>query len=486
MGKLVNTRFIIKKINTFIVKSFIGPFAITFVIAMLFLLMQFVWKYVDDIMGKGVEMIVVFKLLFYVSASLIPLALPIAVLFSSIMTMGNLAESNELTSMKSSGMSLFKVMKPMLVLVLFLSLGTFYFSNYVLPIANLKQRTLIYDLQSKKPTFAITEGVFNNLNKSAIKVDKKNDDTGELSGILIYEQNGKIVKAKKGELLKSENDQFLVLKLSDGAMYEEAKLDFNTKAKAPYRKSFFKETIVKFDLSGFALQKSDEELFKRNYQMMNYAQLGIAIDSLSLVNDSIQYAYQSSLVTQTVIFDTSALASFDTINNQQNVKQINIPKKSQKIFSLNELTTTELNSALTTSQNKIRSRKDYITMSRQLKGMRDEELVEYKTEWHRKFSLSFALIVLFFIGAPLGAIIRKGGLGAPLIFAVLFFLLYYILSISGENMIESNMLTPVVGMWMSSLILVPIGLFLTYKAANDSALFDFEIYKRFFKRILRK
>jgi len=389
--------------------------------------------------------------------------------------------------MKSSGMSLFKVMKPMLILVVFLSFGTFYFSNYVLPIANLKQRTLIYDLQSKDPTFAISEGVFNKLNDTSIKVDRKDENTGELFGLLIYEKRGKIVKAEKGELLKSEDEQLLFLKLSNGSMYENGKLDFNAKAKYPYRKSFFKETIVKFDMSGFSLQKSDEDLFKREYQMMNYKQLGIAIDSFALSNDSINQSFQSSLVSQTVIYNPEALAPFEEVLLEDKAnKNLNIPKKTTSIFYMDSLSTADLNSALTTTQNKIRAKKDYITMSRQLRGMREESLSEYKTEWHRKFSLSFALIVLFFIGAPLGAIIKKGGLGAPLIFAVLFFLMYYIISITGENMIESKSMTPIVGMWMSSLILSPIGLFLTYKAANDSALFDIEVYKRMVKKIIRK
>lgn len=449
--------------------------------------MQFVWKYIDDIMGKGVDFSVILKLMFFVSAGLIPLALPIAVLFSSIMTMGNLAESNELTSMKSSGMSLFKVMKPMLTLIILLSIGTFYFSNYVLPIANLKQRTIIYDLQSKDPTFAISEGVFNKINDTSIKVDKKNKETGELLGLLIYEKNGKIVKAEKGELLKSEDEQFLMLKLSNGSMYENAKLDFNAKAKYPYRKSFFKETIVKFDMSGFALQKSDEELFKRDYQMMNYEQLAIAIDSFKLTNDSINKSFQNSLVAQTVIYDSESLAQFEALDPEINSSEnLNIPKKATIIFNLDSLSKAEFNSALTTTQNKVRAKKDYITMSHQLRSMRERSLKDYKTEWHRKFSLSFALIVLFFIGAPLGAIIKKGGLGAPLIFAVLFFLMYYIISISGENMIDSGSITPIVGMWMSSIVLVPLGLFLTYKAANDSALFDIEVYKKLVKKITKK
>ena len=455
---------------------------VTFTIAMLFLIMQFFWKYVDDIMGKGVEMSVLFKLLFYLSFDVIPLALPIAVLFSSIMTMGNLAESNELTAMKSSGMSLFKVMRPLLVIMFFLSLSTFYFSNYILPIANLKLRTIIYDLQEKKASFALTEGVFyNGIDGYSIKVDKKNPDTGELFGVLIYETKGKTIRAKKGELLTSENEQFLILKLSDGVMYEEAKLDFSKKSNYPFRKSYFKESIVKFDMTGFDMKKSDEELFKREYEMMNYAQLAVAIDSLERQQDSLKKVFHNSFLTQSVIFDKDALKPLPQDSSID--QSIKIPKKEKIIFSLDKIATGALNNALTQAQGKLRAKKDYILMDKQMSELRDSSYKDYVTEWHSKFTLSFAIIVLFFIGAPLGAIIKKGGLGAPLIFATLFFLLYYILTITGQNMIESNMISPLYGMWMSSLVLVPIGLFLTYKAANDSALFDIDVYKRFINKI---
>jgi lipopolysaccharide export system permease protein len=447
--------------------------------------MQFFWKYVDDIMGKGVEFSVLFKLLFYLSADVIPLALPIAVLFSSIMTMGNLAESNELTSMKSSGMSLFKVMKPMLVLMVALSMSTFYFSNYILPIANLKLTTIIYDLQQKKTSFALTEGVFyGGIDSYLIKVDKKDKDTGELYGVLIYENDGKTIKAEKGELLTSENEKFLLLKLTNGSMYEEAKLDFNPKAGAPFRKSFFEESIVKFDMSGFSMENSDEDLFNREYEMMNYAQLSIAIDSLGYRNDSLAKIYSSSFYTDNVIYDKVSLGDIPIDTNA--ATDVQVYQKTEDIMKLEDINSSTLNVALSSAQNKLRGKKDFIMMSQQLQKMRNSNFKDYLTEWHRKFTLSFAIIVLFFVGAPLGAIIKKGGLGAPLIFATLFFLMYYMLSITGENMIDADMISPLNGMWMSTMTLVPIGLFLTYKAANDSSLFDFELYKKFFKKIIKR
>jgi lipopolysaccharide export system permease protein len=452
----------VKKIHVFIIKSFIGPFVVTFTISMLFLIMQFLWKYVDDIMGKGVEISVILKLLFYTSANIIPMALPIAVLFSSIMTMGNLAESNELTSMKSSGMSLFKVMRPLLVFMVGLSILTFYFSNYILPIANLKQRTMIWDITEKKPAFSLTEGVFyGDIPNYLIKVDKKDPETGDLYGVLIYKKKPleSTIRAKKGELISSENEQFLLLKLTDGAMYEEAGSGITGKKRvSPYQKSFFKESVVKFDMSTLNFQKSDEELFKREYQMMNYAQLGTSIDSFKVEIDSIDRVFETSFLNETVVFNNNFL---DTIRLDSTGKAngIVVPTKTTNIISLDSLNKTQLNSALVTSQNSLRAKKDFIRMNAQLSSMRNKSLTEYKTEWHRKFTLSFAIIVLFFIGAPLGAIIKKGGLGAPLIFATLFFLLYYIISITGENMIESSMLEPLTGMWISSFVLVPIGLF---------------------------
>ena len=275
-----------KKLNIFIVRSFVGPFMITFFIAMFFLVMQFFWKYVDDLMGKGLEVSVLLELLFYVSATLIPLALPLAVLFSSIMTFGNLSEKSELTALKSSGLSLFRIMRPMFMCIILLSASAFYFSNYILPIANLKWRTIIYNIQQKKPTFGITEGVFyNDIDNYSIKVEEKNDNTGELVDVLIYETGmngqGKTIIAERGEMLKSatndstDKSNFLLLKLVNGSMYEQLAPNLKDENAAPYQKTFFKEAIMKFDLSSFDMQKESEDLFKRDFEMMNFMQFFI-------------------------------------------------------------------------------------------------------------------------------------------------------------------------------------------------------------------
>ncbi len=480
-----------KRLHFFIIRSFIGPFIITFSIAMFFLIMQFLWKYIDDFMGKGLEMTTMFELLFYISATLIPLALPLAVLFSSIMTFGNLAEHNELTALKSSGMSLFKVMRPMLIFILFLSVGAFYFTNYILPLANLKSRTLIFNIQEKKPTFGLTPNVFyNDITGYSIRVDAKNDNTGELEGVLIYENNmhtgGKAIKAKRGEMLKSENERYLLLKLENGTMYEQIGSEKFQSARYPYQKSYFSEAIMKFDMSEFQMHEESEDLFRREYEMMNFQQLDYALDSLYLKGDTVHMQFETAVLNRFVILDSifmNAPPTVDSIPDANGV--IQEFAEVDTLIYLDSLHSTELNVAMVAAQTNIRNAKDITYTSVIIHNAMESTYVDYKSAWHKKFTLSFAIIVLFFIGAPLGAIVKKGGLGTPLVFATLFFLLYYILTITGENMVESEVISAGWGMWLSSLVLTPLCIFLTYKAANDSALFDLEAYKRFFSKFKR-
>jgi len=481
-----------KRLHFFIIRSFIGPFIITFSIAMLFLVMQFLWKYIDDFMGKGLEMTVMFELLFYISATLIPLALPLAVLFSSIMTFGNLAEHNELTALKSSGMSLFKIMRPMLIFILILCVGAFYFTNYILPLANLKSRTLIFNIQDKKPTFSLRPNVFyNHITGYSIRVDAKNDDTGELEGVLIYENNihtgGKVIRAKRGEMLKSENERYLLLKLENGVMYEQIGAEKIQKAQYPFQKSYFSEAIMKFDMSEFQMQEESEDLFRREYEMMNFRQLDYALDSLYIKADSVHMQFETAVLNRFIIFDTIFMnrpSAIDSVKEPDGHFRY-LPPIDTLIY-LDSLHSTEMNMAIAAAQTNIRNAKDITYTSVMVHDAMESTYVNYKTAWHKKFTLSFAILVLFFIGAPLGAIVKKGGLGTPLVFAVLFFLFYYILTITGENMVESEVITAAWGSWLSSIILTPLGVFLTYKAANDSALFDREAYKRFFSKFKRK
>ncbi len=441
-------------------------------------------------MGKGLEFSVLIELLFYVSATLIPLALPLAILFSSIMTFGNLAEHNELTALKSSGQSLFKIMRPMLVFVIFLSVGAFYFTNYTLPVANLKWRTIIVSIQEKKPTFGITEGRFyNDIKGYSIKVDKKNDNTGELEGVLIYENNSnksRTIKAERGEMLKAQDTSFLLLRLERGVMYEATSFARGKRAKYPYQKSFFSEAIFKFNLDEFKLQKNDEDLFKREHEMLNFVQLGVAIDSFEIRKDTIENILKNRLRSNIAILNPN----FQPLPHEDSVLLQNLTNAEivpiDTIIHLDSINQSDMTNALVNTQSSFRTMKDLISAQSMLTKGTEQNLNQYKSSWHQKFTLSLAVIILFFIGAPLGAIIKKGGLGAPLVFATLFFLLYYILTITGENMVETQVVEPWKGMWLSSFFLAPLGVFLTYKAANDSALFDRDVYKRYFRRILGK
>lgn len=478
-----------KKLDIFIIKSFIGPFLITFSIAMFFLIMQFLWVYIDDLIGKGLEIWILFKLLFFVSATLIPLALPLAVLFSSIMTYGNLAERNELTALKASGQSLLKVMRPMLYFVIFLSVGAFYFTNYLLPIANYKWRAIYYDIAEQKPTFGITPGVFyNDIEGYSIRVDAKNDNTGELEGVLIYELgnkgNAKTIKARKGEMLRSESNQFLLLKLEGGAMYEKIKANQFKSDNYPFQKTFFDEAIIKFNLSGFNIEESDDEMFKREHEMMNFVQLQDALDSMEVKFAEDEKKFVSSLKNQMVTFNPNF--NLDSVMDSTAQNYVPDIQPIDTIIIFDSIHSSEYSAALAAAQTDIRSTKDIIFGQTQIKTSREVEKDEYRTVWHQKFTLSIAVLVLFFIGAPLGAIIKKGGLGAPLVFATLFFLLYYVLTIMGENMVMSGFITPWKGMWLSTFCLTPLGIFLTYKAANDSALFDWDAYKKVFNRIFKR
>lgn len=443
--------------------------------------MQFVWKYVDDIMGKDIEMIVIFKLLFLTSANVIPMALPIAILFSSIMTMGNLAESNELTAMKSAGMSLFKIMRPMVVFVCVLSVSTFYFSNYILPVANLKQRALIYDLQQKKTTFYIPENTFyNDIPGMSLKVDRKDSETGKLYGVLIYTGvPQKTIRAESGEIFFSADNNFLFLKLSNGSLYEESKMQFDRDTRYAYNKTFFKESIVKFDASDFNLKKSDEDLYKRDYEMMNFMQLAATLDTIYMDMDTVRKSFQKKVNEDVLLFK-----SFDAPNDSSSdvTKYVN-QEIIDSIFSIEQLDDLAYSQALHLAQVNIRSRKDYANMAAlRLKGQ-NSTVNNYKIAWHQKFTLAFAVIVLFFVGAPLGAIVKKGGLGLPLILATLLFLFYYIITITGENFVDSGVLTPFSGMWLSAFFLVPIGIFLSIKSSKESRIFDIDVYKKWVKKL---
>lgn len=449
---------------------------LTFIISLFVLLMQFLWKYIDDLVGKGIDWIVILKLMVYVSITLVPLALPLSLLLSSLMTFGNLAEHFEITACKSAGVSLRRIMRPLMITAVLISFSAFYFSNYILPIANLKMNALLYDVRQQKPALLIKEGIFyNGIDGYSIRIGKKDEDGQTLRNILIYDHtenrgNTKMILAESGRMAMSDDERYLLLNLFNGSSYEE-KENRPGRNSRPLMRTEFEEELVRFDLSSFKLTRTNEQLFKDNYQMLNLRQLTYASDSLKNKISNKQSEFFNSLT-----------------------RSLNLEKEQfQRTFSPDSASDNFLGNFPADKKKLIVSSSVYV--ARSVKNLTDDaavdveikskSLAKHQIEWQRKFTLSFACLILFFIGAPLGAIIRKGGLGTPVVVSIIFFLIYHIISITGEKFAREGVLPPFKGMWLSSMILLPIGIFLTYKATTDSGLFDKDTYVKLFRRIFR-
>ena len=435
------------------------------------------------------EWYIILELLFFASASLVPMALPLAILLSSIMTFGNLGEHSELTACKSSGISLQKVMRPLVILSIGMSALAFYFSNYVLPIANLKFGALLYDIREQRPAFALREGIFyNGLEGYIIKVGKVDKDGQKLYNIMIYDHtqnlgNTKLIVAKSGSMSMS-SDNAMVLSLQDGNSYEEVQ-DNNKREHQPFQRSEFKSLIKRFDMSAYKFSRSDEELFKDNYQMLNLTQLSQMEDTV--IQENIDVAKKYLIQSRQSLFAGPEQESFATLrppvgNAFQKRKPVEVSKVQLKARVLDNFDKSERAKILDQAVVLVRNAKQIAYNQTEDMDYRKKSLVKYQIEWHRKFTLSIACLILFFIGAPLGAIIRKGGLGMPVFMSTVFFVFYHMMSITGEKFAKEMVITPVVGMWLASLVLLPIGLFLTLKATSDSALFDVNAYISVLKR----
>lgn len=468
-----------KKIYALVIKSYTGPLLATFFVSLFILLMQFLWQYIDDLVGKGLETYIIAELLFYASATFVPLALPLAILLSSLMTFGNLGEHYELVAMKSSGISLRTIMKPMIILSFLISGFAFYFSNNVLPVANLKFRSLLYDVRKKKLAVNIKEGIFyNDMEDYTIRVGKKGKDGKSIYKVMIYNHTGKwgntdVTVADSGYMESTQDGRYLIFTLYDGYNYQDKLDQKDSKKSNPFQRTFFKEEQRKFDLSAFELNRTNENLFKNNYQMLNISQLNFFIDSIAT---SIRERRLN--LAQNFARNYKAYLNFDSTytggSDSNVVLAQNFPGK-----YTGEDRVRITASALTSARNMKK------TLDYHLQSLRSSEegLVKHEIVWHRKFTLSFACLVLFFIGAPLGAIIRKGGLGLPAVVSILFFILYHILSMIGEKSALKGAIAVPTGMWLSSVILLPLGFFLTLKATTDSPLMDMDIWNKVFMKL---
>ena len=411
--------------------------------------MQFLWKYIDDLIGKGLSVFQVSELMVYSIARFVPLALPIAVLISSVMVIGKLGEDYELAALQSSGISLIKIFKPIFLIIVLIGFSSYLFSNYVMPIANYKGGSLLYDIKKKKPSVNIKEGIFyNDIDGYSIKIENKNNSENLLNNILIYDHtdntgNKKVISAKSGKMVISDDEKYMELTLYNGNSYIE--LINNKNKKSNHRKITFKEDLIRFDLSSFDL-KNSELLYKGHYAMLNNSQLEKSIDSLN------KRVFEKELLIQNRL-----LENYKYKENNKSDSTISINYLNQKKIhetAINKLRI--LKSVSNSNSNDLRYKKAIIS--------------KHKIEWHRKISLAFACLIMFLIGAPLGSIIRKGGFSIPLLVSIVLFVLYYVISITGEKTAKDLSISPFEGMWIANIIFIPISLILIALALKNSRL----------------
>ena len=460
--------------------------------------MQFFWLYIDDLLGKGLQVTVIIELLFYVSARLIPLALPLAILLSSIMTFGNLSENNELTALKSSGQSLYKIIRPLLVVVVIIALGTFYFANYVIPVANLKWQSLIFDIQNTKISTIITPGVYSHeLDGYVIKVDEGKGNT--FQGVLIHDHTTpneiKTVRAESGKIYKSRNGKYLFFEMKNGSVLEELEPQtpqFNSGkrvvskyASHSARRSSFDHATYKIDVSGFDLQRSKEDLLKDKHEMLNVFQINTAMDSIQRKGQDI---INNFLLSIKGLHPYLAAHSYQ----KHSIKQLEDKEERERTLQVQDysidfeqLESTQQIAAIEKAQAAIRKTKKNLIGQRDFMKSLEKDMDNYMVEFNKKFALTAAILILFFIGAPLGAVVRKGGFGAPVVIAALLFMIYFVLLSIGDNLTKTGTLTPFVGMWFPSMVLAPMAVFLMYSAANDHPVNTREYWIKLIRRVVK-
>lgn len=476
---------VIKKLYLFILKTFLPLFLMTFFISLFVLLMQFLWKYVDELVGKGIEISILAELFFYAALSIVPMALPLSILLASLMTFGNLGERFELLAIKAAGISLRKTMQPLIFTLILIAIGAFFFQNNVLPKAQVKMYSLLFSVRQKSPELDIPEGVFyDQISGYNLLVEKKDRETGMLYDLMIYDfsdgfDNAKVMLADSGKLFFTDDKQYLFLTLYSGESFENLRNQRADARNIPYRRESFstKEILIPFDAN---FNRMDEGTMQSQYIGQNIAQLTHSIDSMSHRSDSITARIATDLKKSYF----NAKVSPGRKNPDEKIIGQNTYIDIDSIYATATLQEREnmLSHAYSHAEG---VRQDYeyksITSDQQQTLMRRHQI-----ERHKKFTISFACLIFFFIGAPLGAIIRKGGLGTPVVVSVLLFIFYYIIDNFGYKAALHGRWDVWEGMWLSSGVLLALGIFLTYKAVNDSAVFNKDAYVNFFRKIVGK
>lgn len=565
-----------KKLDQLLISNFVGPFVVTFMIAIFVLLMQILWLYIDDIAGKGLGFFILIELLAYKCVGLIPMALPLAILISSVMVLGNLAEHYELSSFKSAGVPLLRVMQPLIIFGFIAVFSSFLVANYLIPIANLKFGSRMYDIQRQKPAMRLDAGVFNDdFQGYSIHIGEKAGKNGLIKDIMIYDHQeankGQLsqIIAEEGEMYMTDNGSYFIMNLKNGNQYMETSPSASSQRNRsfPFVRTAFKSWTKVFDLGEFDLSRTNEELFKQNRSMMTIGQLKLAIDSIGIkihereVNSSNQLAnylsilkidstfLKPSLETQMARNDSlqlveelrndsiqkiiaakkkAAADSAKVLNKpgksvqrvakpapklnkarialkKSKVNGVNIKKKpvvkkiaAEKKGLLSADTTLTFQAAfekiaiyqrktlVTKAKASVRAIKSQAESgSRIIDNMRESK-VKHVYELHTKYSMAVVCFIFVLIGAPMGAIVRKGGFGYPILVSIIFFMLFVILTIFCRKIAETFVVSASVSAWIPCMVLFPIGVFLTYKAMNDSVLVNLDRYTAFFTKLFKK
>jgi len=448
---------------------------------MFIFVLQTIWLYIGELAGKDLDVGIIFKFLLYFSPKLVPLVLPLSILLTSIMTFGSFAENYEFAAMKSAGISLQRAMRSLTYFIVFISLTAFFFANNVIPAAEFKSINLRKNIAKLKPAMAITEGIFNDVGNFNIKVNKKSGDNDQyLDDVIIHQKsfrggNHTVIKAEKGELVGSTNSDILSLILYDGNYYDEIQQKNPSKrANKPFTKSAFKEYVINIDISNFNNVDLDDENYRNSQGMLKVWELDQSIDSLSTayneeLNKFSDVIYRRTGATLFAANFTPAdsLKSFD-----DSILELYDTNEALQIVSLSLGMVNASLSNITVKENEFKS---------SLK-----QLNKFEIALHEKYVLGFACIILFFVGAPLGAIIRKGGMGLPMVIAILIFLTYHFIGIFAKNSAEEGQISPFLAAWFSTLIMFPLGVFFTYRATTDQGLLSFGNFIEPFNKLVKK
>lgn len=484
-------------------QTFLPLFIMTFGICLFIVLMQFLWRYIDDMVGKGLGIPVLGEMFFYAALFLLPMALPLAILLASLMTFGNLGERLELLAMKSAGVSLIHIMRPLMITIGIISIGAFFFQNNAMPVVQVKLYSLLYSMRQKSPELDIPEGVFyGEITGYNVYVKQKDNKTGLLKDVMIYDysdgfNNARVIKADSGRLKTSADKLFLVLSLFNGESFENLKSQTGSagaKVAVPYRRETFgtKEILIEFDAN---FTRTDESFMQNQYMGKKLNDLQTSIDSMTVRLDSIKALNAKSVYEMSYrrTFSKPKREEGNRTGNSQVNNTDSLKKKQDEpaiiidFDSLYQAQPASVKAALLVrAKSNIESVKADYYFKAATMGDEAYKVRRHLTEWHKKFTLSFACMVFFFIGAPLGAIIRKGGLGMPVVISVILFIFYYIVDNIGFKMARDGVWAAWEGMWLSSAVLAPLGIFLTYKAVNDSVILNADTYLNALKNLIGK